>query len=81
MSNSIKELLSTISSLKQLSESNISDITTIKNISEEILDITSNKPLPNRISLISKKSTNIIRKGNALLDINKELSTNCNKIE
>ena len=81
MSNPIKEILLEIASLKQLSESNILDITTIKNISEEILDLTSNKPLPNRISLISKKSTNIIRKGKSLLDINKDLTSNCNKIE
>ena len=81
MSNSIKEFLSAMASLKQLSESNISDIIIIKNISEEILDLTSNKPLPNRISLISKKSTNIIRKGKNLIEINKDITTNCNKIE
>ena len=81
MSISIKELLSTITDLKHLCETNINEITTIKDISEEILDITINRPLPNRISLISKKSTNIIRKEKSLINTNKEFTNNCNKIE
>ena len=81
MSISHKEILSTISNLKQLSESNLSNITSIKDISEEIFNITTSRPLPNRISLISKKSTNIIRKENSLINNNKELSQICDKIE
>ena len=81
MSISIKELLSTLSDLKHLSETNLNEITTIKDISEEILNITINRPLPNRISLISKKSTNIIRKEKSLINTNKEFSNYYDKIE
>ena len=81
MSNSSRELLLICSNIKQLSESNLLNINSIKDISEEIFDITVNKPIPNRISLISKKTSNIIRKENTLLNINKEISYNCNKIE
>ena len=81
MSNSSRELLLICSNIKQLSESNLFNINSIKDISEEIFDITVNKPIPNRISLISKKTSNIIRKENTLLNINKEISYNCNKIE
>ena len=81
MSISIKEILLAISNLKELSESNISNIASIKNISEEIFNITTSRPLPNRIYLISKKTTNIIRKENSLINNNKELSQICNKIE
>ena len=81
MSNSSRELLLICSNIKQLIESYLLNINSIKDISEEIFDITVNKPIPNRISLISKKASNIIRKENTLLNINKELSSNCNKIE
>ena len=81
MSNSSRELLLICSNIKQLSESNLFNINSIKDISEEIFDITVNKPIPNRISLISKKTSNIIRKENTLLNINKEIYSNCNKIE
>ena len=81
MSNSSRELLLICSNIKQLSESNLLNINSIKDISEEIFDITVNKPIPNRISLISKKTSNIIRKENTLLNINKEIYSNCNKIE
>ena len=81
MSISHKEILSTISNLKQLSESNLSNIISIKDISEEIFNITTSRPLPNRISLISKKSTIIIRKENSFINNNKELSQICDKIE
>ena len=81
MSNSSRELLLICSNIKQLSESNLLNINSIKDISEEIFDITVNKPIPNRISLISKKTSNIIRKENTLLNINKEISSNCIKIE
>ena len=81
MSNSIKELLSLISSIKQLNESNNIYITSIKDISEEIFNITTERPLPYRISLISKKTTNILRKENSFINNSKELFKVFDKLE
>ena len=81
MSNSIKEFLSSISSIKELGGLNIIYTTSIKDISEEIFNITIERPSPNRIPLISKKATNIIRKENSLINNNKELSKICDRLE
>ena len=76
-----KNILSTCSSIKTLFESNISIIISIKQYSDEIFQIVSGRPLPNRIELISKKATTIIRKEKTLLNTNKELSSTVDKIE
>ena len=81
MSSLTKNILSSFSNIKQLFESNISTANSIKQNSDEIFQIVSGKPVPNRIDLISKKTTTMIRKEKTLLNTNKELSSNIDKIE
>ena len=81
MSSITKNILSTCSNIKSIFESNISTINTIKQHSDEIFQIVSGKPTPNRIDLISKKTTTILRKEKSLLNTNKELSSNIDKLE
>ena len=81
MSSLTRNILSGCSNIKSLFESNISTTNSIKQLSDEIFQIVSGLPLPNRIDLISKKTTTILRKEKTLLNTNKELSTNIDKIE
>ena len=81
MSSVTKRILLACSNIKSLFESNISTSNSIKQLSDEIFQIVSGRPLPNRIDLISKKTTTIIRKEKTLINTNKELSSNIDKIE
>ena len=76
-----KTILSSCSNIKSIFESNISTINSIKQFTEEIFQLTSGKPMPNRIDLISKKTTTMLRKEKTLLNSNRELSSNIDKIE
>ena len=81
MSSITKNILTTCSNIKLLFESNISTINSIKQHSDEIFQIVSGKPTPNRIDLISKRTTTILRKEKTLLNTNKDLSSNIDKLE
>ena len=76
-----KYILANISQLKNLYESRSLTFESIKDISDNIFEIVCGKPTENRIDLISKKTTTIIRKEKLILNSFQEESAYLDKIE